>query len=74
MACLPQHPTKPDQNPLMCTKSTFMTVDSKDSRCETTGLRGFPTRSDTNRAVQSLNMARGLKFLDLDRSGIVLSL
>ena len=23
---------------------------------------GFPTRSDTNRAVQSLNMARGLKF------------
>ena len=22
----------------------------------------FPTRSDTNRAVQSLNMARGLKF------------
>ena len=23
---------------------------------------GFPTRSDTNWAVQSLNMARGLKF------------
>ena len=23
---------------------------------------GFPTRSDTNQAVQSLNMARGLKF------------
>ena len=23
---------------------------------------GFPTRSETNRAVQSLNMARGLKF------------
>ena len=22
----------------------------------------FPTRSDTNRAVQSMNMARGLKF------------
>ena len=25
-------------------------------------LRGFRTRSETNRAVQSLNMARGLKF------------
>ena len=23
---------------------------------------GFPTRSDTNRAVQSLNMTSGLKF------------
>ena len=26
------------------------------------GLSGFPTRSDTNRAVQQQKMARGLKF------------
>ena len=25
-------------------------------------VSGFPTRSNTNRALQSLNMARGLKF------------
>ena len=35
--------------------------------CKTKGLRenlssGFPTSSDTNRAVQPLKMARGLKF------------
>ena len=29
---------------------------------EKTGLRGFPTRSDTNGAVQPQKMARGLKF------------
>ena len=34
-----------------------------EPRCKKTGLiKGFPTWSDTNRAVQSLNMARGLKF------------
>ena len=33
-----------------------------EPRCEKTGLRGFPTRSDTNRAVQPQKMARGLKF------------
>ena len=31
-------------------------------RCEKTGLRGFPTRSDTNWAVQLQMMAGGLKF------------
>ena len=31
-------------------------------RCEKTGLQGFPTRSDTNRAVHPQKMARGLKF------------
>ena len=30
--------------------------------CETTGFLGFQTRSDTNRAVQSQKMPRGLKF------------
>ena len=33
-----------------------------EPRCEKTGLRGFPTRFDTNRAVQPQKMARGLKF------------
>ena len=27
-----------------------------------TGFSGFPTRSDTNRAVQQQKLARGLKF------------
>ena len=30
--------------------------------CEKAGLRGFPTRSDIKRAVQSQKIARGLKF------------
>ena len=34
-------------------------VTSFEPHCEKSG---FPTRSDTNRAVQSLNMARGLNF------------
>ena len=34
---------------------------------------GFPTRSATNRAVQSLNMARGFEILDSESRGIVLS-
>ena len=34
---------------------------SYEPRCEKTGP-GFPTRSDTNRAVQPQKMARGLKF------------
>ena len=29
---------------------------------EKTGLGGFPTRSDTNQAVQPQKMARSLKF------------
>ena len=33
-----------------------------EPRCEKTGLRGFPIRSDTNRATQAQKMARGLKF------------
>ena len=33
-----------------------------EPRCKKSRSSGFPTRSDTNRAVQSLNMARGLKF------------
>ena len=33
-----------------------------EPRCEKTGFSGFPTRSDTNRAVQPQKMARGLKF------------
>ena len=31
-----------------------------EPRSEKTGLRGIPTRSDTNRAVQPQKMARGL--------------
>ena len=34
---------------------------------------GFPTRSDTNRAVQPRKMARGLKFHFLGSRGIVIS-
>ena len=34
----------------------------------------FPNRSDTNRAVQAQKIARSLKFLDLERRGIVLPL
>ena len=30
-----------------------------EPRCEKTGLGGFPTRSDTNQAVQPQKMARG---------------
>ena len=33
-----------------------------EPRSEKTGLRGFPTRSHTNRPVQSQKMNRGLKF------------
>ena len=33
-----------------------------EPRCEKTGLRGFPTRSDTNQAIQPQKMARSLKF------------
>ena len=33
-----------------------------EPRCEKTGLRGFPTRSDTNQAVQLQKMARSLNF------------
>ena len=38
------------------------TITSSVPPYEKTGLRGFPTRSDTNRAVQPQVMARGLKF------------
>ena len=34
----------------------------KGPRWEKTGLRGFQTRSDTNRPVQSQKQARSLKF------------
>ena len=33
-----------------------------EPRCEKTGLRGIPTRSLTNKAVQPQKMARGLNF------------
>ena len=33
-----------------------------EPRCEETGLRWFPTRSDTNQAVQPQKIARALKF------------
>ena len=33
-----------------------------EPRREKPGLRGFPTRSDTNRPVQSQKQARSLKF------------
>ena len=33
-----------------------------EPRCEKTGSSGFPTRPDTNQAVQPQKMARGLKF------------
>ena len=35
---------------------------SHEPRCEENRSSGFPTRSDTNRAVQSQKMARDLKF------------
>ena len=31
---------------------------------------GFPTRSDTNRAVQPQNMSRGLKFRNKEEDGL----
>ena len=37
--------------------------------CEKTGSSGFPTRSDTNHAVQS-QMARGLKFRIYEVEGL----
>ena len=53
---------RPDINS-SCHTVIFMAVQKKNEpRCEKTGLRGLPTRSDTNRAVQPLKMARGLKF------------
>ena len=33
-----------------------------EPRCEKNRSSGFPTKSDTNRAVQPQKMARGLKF------------
>ena len=33
-----------------------------EPRCEKMGLSGFPTRSHTNRAVQSQKMASSMKF------------
>ena len=33
-----------------------------EPRSEKTGISGFPTRSDTNQAVQLQNMVRGLEF------------
>ena len=33
-----------------------------EPRCEETGLRGFPTWSDINMAVQPQKMSRGMKF------------
>ena len=35
-------------------------IAQNESRCEKTGLPGFPTRANTNRAVQSQKMVRGL--------------
>ena len=44
--------------------SPCLKVHIIEPRCEGLELRswGFPTRSDTNRAVQPQKMARGLKF------------
>ena len=41
-----------------------------EPRGEKTGLRGFPIRSDTNRAVQSKKMARCLKFRIKEDNGL----
>ena len=41
-----------------------------EPRCEKTGLRGFPTRSHTNQAVQPHKMARGLKFRMYEVEGL----
>ena len=41
-----------------------------DPRCEKTGFWGFLTCSDTNRAVQSQKMARGLKLRNLEVEGL----
>ena len=41
-----------------------------EPRCEKTGLRGFSTRSDTNRAVQLQKMARDFKFRILEVEGL----
>ena len=35
---------------------------------------GFPTRSDTNRAVQALMMVKRLEISNLGRRGILLSM
>ena len=37
-------------------------IIKSELRCEKTGLRGVPTRPDTNRSVQSLKKAKSLKF------------
>ena len=41
-----------------------------EPRCEKTGLWGFPTRSDTNRAVQLQKIAKGLKFRIYKEEGL----
>ena len=43
---------------------------ANEPRCEKTGPRGFPTRSDTNRAVQPQKMAGGLKFWMYEVEGL----
>ena len=47
--------------------STLLLIN--EPRCEKTGLRGFPTRSDKTRAVQPQKMARGMKFRILEGEG-----
>ena len=41
---------------------TLSDTTSFEPRCEKNRSLGFQTRSDTNQAVQLLDMARGLKF------------
>ena len=43
-------------------RSIAIFLESYEPRSEKTGLRGFPTRSDTNQAVQPQKMVRGSKF------------
>ena len=52
----------------------FINISSYEPCHEKTGLQGFPTRSDTKRAVQPQKMTRGWKFWDLGRRWIVLSI
>ena len=40
----------------------WVSTESNEPRCENKRSSGFPTRFDTNRAVQPQKMARGLKF------------
>ena len=51
-------------------KSQMYGITIYEPRCEKKQSSGFPTRSDTNQAIQSQKMARGLKLCIYEVEGL----